>query len=295
LNFHCKTLQREISILQTVVLGPTQKFVINNVVHREEKHKILIKEKGWKYIRKVYGNNGYRDGKYFVTYTLPADMSISDTVWVKNGKIHRTEKDRNGLTLPATVCSYRKRWFNNGKLHRNDKVIKQIYQDICGRNYEKLNENLTYTLPALLSTEERGWYINGQEHRDDVDINGQMLPSFVNKKTIQWKQNNVFYRPNKDENGYTLPTLKKCVHKKRIHCWIKYWINERNLFHRDEKNKNGITLPAIIACGYNMWYINGEKQRNDFIVKNNIKYTLPFLIQISRKKKRYYSKDENEF
>ena len=110
-----------------------------------------------------------------------------------NGKLHREEKDENGLVLPAIIyANGSQRWWKNGKLHRECK-----------------DEN-GLVLPAMIyaNGSQRWWYQNGELHRECKDENGLVLHAVIYANgTREWYQNNKLHRECKDENGLVLPAV----------------------------------------------------------------------------------------
>ena len=109
-----------------------------------------------------------------------------------NGKLHREEKDKNGLVLPAAIyANGTRKWYQNGKLHRECKDENRL------------------VLPAMIyANGTRWWYRNGKMHRECKDENGLVLPAVIyDSGTRKWYQNGEFHRECKDENGFVLPAV----------------------------------------------------------------------------------------
>lgn len=83
-------------------------------------------------------------------------------MWVKDGKTHRTTKDKNGLTLPARIDDDgEKLWMYEGNCHREDR-------DADG-----------YLLPAKMMIGLLVWMQHGKVHRAELDANGKALPAKI--------------------------------------------------------------------------------------------------------------------
>jgi len=107
-----------------------------------------------------------------------------------NGKLHREEKDENGLILPAVIYADGTRWwYRNGKLHREEKDKNGL------------------VLPAVIyANGTQRWYRDGNRHRECKDENGLVLPAIIRTDGTQWwYRNGELHRECKDENGLVLP------------------------------------------------------------------------------------------
>jgi len=112
--------------------------------------------------------------------------------WYKNGKLHREEKDKHGLTYPAHIFFMKNddlviyRWYKHGKIHRDDRINKK-YQSIysiraAGVFFADEDDfNTFYTLPARIDNLllKIHWYQNDTLHRTDKDTNDRLLPAVV--------------------------------------------------------------------------------------------------------------------
>jgi len=86
--------QRTSSILQTIKGDDTHYFISDKRHREEQKHNLI----------------------------LPAVINFEIKMWYKNNKLHRSEKDENGLTLPAVIWSDEsKEWWKNDERHRYDR------------------------------------------------------------------------------------------------------------------------------------------------------------------------------
>jgi len=191
-----RTLQRKFGILQTDNLANHPIiYKINNRIHREEQER----ETKTKICKRKYLDRNYKRRRKRVKKivfspfrTLPAIIGTI-TEWYKNNKIHRTEKDKKGLTLPARVWDHTKEWWKNGKRHRDDKIRKNI------------------TLPAVETFILKEWWNNGKRHRDDQ---GDTIDKYVDPQVYNYYygEGHVFSReclekPVVKYEDYTLPAV----------------------------------------------------------------------------------------
>lgn len=86
-------------------------------------------------------------------------------IWYENDKIHRTERDQNGLTLPAVIS--------------DDGSMEWHYEDDAHNS--DIDPETGFTLPAIIDKDSGSiwWFKHGKLHRDDVDSAGSLMPALI--------------------------------------------------------------------------------------------------------------------
>jgi len=176
--------------------------------------------------------------------------------WTANGKLHREEKDEDGMLLPALITDDSEEWFFNGVQHR-DEIYRDLEGDAAyflGRQapaVRRWNKPIRHSDETDTSTE---WWKNGLRHRDEKDEDGHIYPAVIQDNHKEWWVEGKRHRDEKDEKGMSLPTVLG-------EYWQEWNINGKK--HRTDRDENGLTLPARITSNGMEWWKNGKEHRVD--------------------------------